>query len=79
MTTLIRRRIDGFHPKSNSEIILRTNKSKNLNWWRVLNTKKSVTTSTASTTLSCVPVCDQIRLDVERAFWFNTGFPSNKT
>lgn len=78
MSTVIRRRIDGMHPpnkfKTNSELILLSNKSKSLNWWRVLGSK------TASQFV-CVPVsekvCDQVRLDVERAFCFDSGFPSN--
>lgn len=82
MTTLIRRKIDGLHSpkmfKTNSELILRTNKSKNLNWWRVLNAKKMLQCSKPH----CVPVpekvCDQVRLDVERAFCFDSGFPSKK-
>jgi hypothetical protein len=80
MTTLIRRKIEGLNSltnfKTDSELILRTNKSKQLNWWRVLNKTKSLQCSKPH----CVPVsenvCDQVRLDVERAFCFDSGLPS---
>lgn len=80
MTILIKRKVDDFHElkkiKTDSELILRTNKSKKLNWWRILNTKKSIQCSKSH----CVPVsekvCDQVRLDVKRAFCFDSGFPS---
>lgn len=81
MSTLIRRKIDGLHSpkifKTNSKLILRTNKSKNLNWWRVLNREKLMLQRSKP---HPVPekVCDQVRLDVERAFCFDSGFPSNK-
>ena len=80
MTTLIKRKIDDFnqlkHFKTDSELILLSNKSKTLNWWRVLNIKKSV----QCTKPNCVPVsekvCDQVRLDVKRAFCFDSGLSS---
>lgn len=81
MATVIKRRIDGLHtPKkfiNNPESILFTNKSKCLNWWRVLRAERSLQCAKPL----CIPVPenvrDQVRLDVNRAFCFDSGFPSN--
>lgn len=82
MSTLIRRR--GEHSSQlaklsdSSKSTFPTNKSKNLNWWRILMGPDSASNKSYEKVPVSQKACDQVRLDVERAFCFDSGMPSRK-